>query len=461
MNKAIFRFLALLLAALLLTACSGGANEGGQEAEGPPPADAGDRKTLTVMLDSSAVLTNFESPQEAIDAFDNNLAAGQIKDTPDQRLTKENLLLLKKYADENKIDLISVEWGWGNALTQKLMASFLAKEGPDLIIGETQLPGFAREGYLEPFPDELANRIRNELASAAWKPMEFKGKLYGVALEPSATILVWNKKIAKEAGLDPDKAPQSWEELLHNLEAVHKTGKAFGGGFYAGANNGGYLRFGAFLAGSGGSYADKNGQPAIDNSANLAAFQFLRSMSAFNKPGILAAPEEGTFFSAFDKGQLAYKVDGTWAISQAKSQGMDVGASLLPAGPGGQIGGMVIGAGFQAVPAYSKNKEEAFKLIEQLIGEPFQQNIATGGLRIPALKSVSQSQAFKEMQPVLYELTEALDSDYGGLPTFEGNISQVWDAVGEALTRTITTQDPLEEIVKQAQEKMAKAVLAQ
>jgi len=454
LRRKISTIAAVLLACGMLTACSLGGNKG----EGAQNADHGeDTIKLTAILDSSAVLTNFDSPEEALEAYENNISTGQIQDTAQNRATKENLLLLKDFADQNKVELTSVDWGWGDTLTQKLSASFLAKEGPDIIIGETQMPGFAKQGYLEPFPEELAQKIRQNLNAASWKSMEYEGKLYGVALEPSSAILVWNKNILKESGLDPEKAPETWDELLQNMETVYKGGTYSGGGIYAGSNNGGYLRFGAFLRGAGGWFVDEKGQPDINNSANLPAFELLRKMNSFNKPGIVTASEEGTFFSAFDKGRLAYKVDGQWAINQAKLQGLDCGYSMLPSGPGGEASGIVLGAGYQAVPVYSSNKEIAFKLIELMIDSEFQKNIADGGIRIPAQKSVASSDEYKKAQPELYSMASTLDRNITGLPTFSGNAAKAWAEIGTAMSKTMQTSDDIKTIADDAQKSLLEA----
>ena len=51
-------------------------------------------------------------------------------------------------------------WGWLEDLIQKERDAFLAGRGPDIILGRTQMPDFAASGYLEPFPEYLAEKIR-------------------------------------------------------------------------------------------------------------------------------------------------------------------------------------------------------------------------------------------------------------------------------------------------------------
>jgi len=85
--------------------------------------------------------------------------------------------IINEKMKEKNIVLKTEDWGWGEPLIQKQTAGFLAKNIPDIIVGETQMPGFAQQGLLEPFPDDMADYIRENIAPAAWKPMEYDGKI--------------------------------------------------------------------------------------------------------------------------------------------------------------------------------------------------------------------------------------------------------------------------------------------
>lgn len=40
------------------------------------------------------------------------------------------------------------------------------------------------------------------------------GKTWGIPFQRSTVVMYWNKELFREAGLDPDKAPQDWNELV-------------------------------------------------------------------------------------------------------------------------------------------------------------------------------------------------------------------------------------------------------
>ena len=48
------------------------------------------------------------------------------------------------------------------------------------------------------------------------------GKTWGVPFQRSTMVLYWNKELFKEAGLDPDKAPENWEEQLEFAKKLTK-----------------------------------------------------------------------------------------------------------------------------------------------------------------------------------------------------------------------------------------------
>src|SRR5918995_2168262 len=49
-----------------------------------------------------------------------------------------------------------------------------------------------------------------------------EGKTWGVPFQRSTIVLYWNKDAFKEAGLDPDKAPATWQEQRNFAEKLTK-----------------------------------------------------------------------------------------------------------------------------------------------------------------------------------------------------------------------------------------------
>lgn len=359
-----------------------------------------------------------------------------------------------KLKSEN-ISIKTEDWGWGEPLIQKETAGFLAKNIPDIIVGETQMPGFALQGLLEPFPDDMAAEIRENIAPAAWKPMEVDGKIYGFAAQPGVNSLFWNKKLVKEAGIDPDKAPQSWDELLADIQKVTEAGKGkfYGGGVYAGPNAGGYLRYGPLLVINNGGFTDASGNPAFNSDANVKTVEFLRQLNKNHPPGLMVNPTEGTYFDAFKKQQTAYIIDGPWRASESESLGIEYGMSPIPLPEGGKPGNITIGAAFNAVPKNAKNKEAAFEYIRALYSDEIQSLIADTGVRSPVKKSIAESPDYQTKHPEMYLHYQAMNGNVQGLPTFKKEDSKVWQIFGDAVTKAIMTNGDIKSILDDAQAK--------
>ncbi|MCK7528621.1 MAG: extracellular solute-binding protein [Ignavibacteriales bacterium] len=50
--------------------------------------------------------------------------------------------------------------------------------------------------------------------SALWNEMRFKDNIYALPLYSNSYAFFYNKKLFREAGLDPEKPPKTWNEVL-------------------------------------------------------------------------------------------------------------------------------------------------------------------------------------------------------------------------------------------------------
>lgn len=359
---------------------------------------------------------------------------------------------LAKVTAEKGVTWTGLNWGWAEQLTQKEVNAFLAGTGPDVIIGETQMPGFAFHGYLKPFPKWLADEVRSKLVPGAYHPMEVNGKIYGIATYTGVDALYWNKKLLRKAGLDPNVAPKTWAEWLKMSQAVTKAGKGafYGGGTYAGPNFGGSLRVAPFMKMAGGGFIDKKGRAEFDSPGNVKALTFMHELAKNSPAGAAAGPSEGGWWDAFQQGKIAYVVDGPWRYQIGKQLGMDLGYSTLPVPAGGKPADVTIGAVFYGVPSYAKHPDAAFKFIESLFDKRVQDLIVANKARPPALKVYQNDKKF--MSSYMATFYKALEGNVTGLRTYPGKQSaKIWDVFHQAMTQAIITNGNINEILAKAQ----------
>ncbi len=410
-----------------------------------------DGTELSVLLDTAVTAFGFETDiQAGIDEMKQSIEEGYTEDTPAQRMIIKNTEIMRDWAIEKGVVLNGKNWGWADSLTNKLQSAFLAQDTPDIINGETQMKGFAQRGYLKPFPDDLAQFVKENCFSFAYSDMMFDGKIYGISLAPSVTILMWNKNLLRECGISEaiiENGPKDWAEWEATMQTIKSKGKN-AGGVYTGSGNvnyGAFLRSGTLMLGSGGGFADENGAPNVASAENIEAYEFIRRMANYNKAGMLNATNEDSYFSYFKTGNMAYYVDGTWAVHDAQYLDFDTGYCIMPNKDGTGGGStMMIGCAYLSVPIYAKNPDLAWDLIRLLLSEQIQTNLAKGGLRFSALASSAQtvysdtaSEYYKEFFAGYKILTQyAITQDVKGLPAFtmnNGKLSELWGSVGNLL----------------------------
>lgn len=334
------------------------------------------------------------------------------------------------------------DFGWGEPLIQKLTAAFASGTGPDIITGETQMSAYMKQNYLEPFPEELANYVKENMHPLAYSAMtDEAGNIYGVTPCASIPVLIWNKTLLRSAGVSEnivENGVATWSEWLEVGKTLRAKGRYLGG-VYCGSNFGGYLRSTPFLYMAGGGLVDSNNKAAFVSDGNVTALQFLRDMSGQNMLGIMAVNSEDTFYNYFNSGRFGYLVEGSWRIQQAKDLGLDVGFCALPR-PDAQAenSNVAIGASYMSVAKYSNNKEAAFRAIKCYIGEAAQRTVAESDLRPCSYKPISESAEYAQLSPTQSKVYAILQNTIvRDLPSFATGQEKFWEAWGSALTGTV------------------------
>ncbi|TXS44757.1 extracellular solute-binding protein [Streptomyces sp. t39] len=91
------------------------------------------------------------------------------------------------------------------------------------------------------------------------------GKLYGLPTSNYTMGLLVNRKLFKDAGLDPDAPPRTWEEVRSAAKKIAGLGKGIAGfGEYSAGNTGGW-HFTAQMYSVGGDVVDADGRKAAFN----------------------------------------------------------------------------------------------------------------------------------------------------------------------------------------------------
>ncbi len=164
----------------------------------------------------------------------------------------------------------------------------------------------------------------------------YKGKVYGIPFQRSTIVLYWNKEAFKEAGLDPEKAPASWDEMVKMAQKLVKkdaSGNVSRWGVEVPSTGYAYWMFQAFARQNGQDLMNKDGNRTNYSHPDvIAALQYWRDLGAKYKVMPEGTVEWGTLRQAFTEGKTAMMWHTTGNLTAVKdSAKFPFGVAMLPA----------------------------------------------------------------------------------------------------------------------------------
>ncbi len=189
-------------------------------------------------------------------------------------------------------------------------------------------------GYIEPMQSfiDKDNYDLSQLEENILNYYRVDGKLYSMPFNSSTPVMIYNKDAFKEAGLDPDKVPQTFNEIKAAAEKLTKPDEQYGFSM---------LTYGWFfeqlVATQGGLYVnEENGragdatEAVFNGEEGLRVFNFLNDM---NKAGTFG--NYGTNWddirAAFQTGKVAMYMDSSAGVAAAVNNSpFEVGVAFIP-----------------------------------------------------------------------------------------------------------------------------------
>jgi multiple sugar transport system substrate-binding protein len=243
----------------------------------------------------------------------------------------------KGHSDQIKLSIIP------NAeIIPKYGAAAAGGTAPDaLSLDLIYTPAFSAAGQLEDITDWAKSLpYFAQLSPAHVKTGTYKGRIYGLPFSADSSVLIWNKKLFKQAGLDPEKGPKTWAEIEADAAKVNALGGDIKG-FYFSGNCGGcnIFTFMPLIWASGGDILSEDGSNATLDSPQLrGAIDLYRRMVKQKFVPAGAETDTGSnFFAAFATGKIGINPSGAFAIGALNTQYKDIdyGITFLPGKDGG------------------------------------------------------------------------------------------------------------------------------
>jgi multiple sugar transport system substrate-binding protein len=334
--------------------------------------------------------------------------------------------LLETFNEENPDINVTFEVGGATTDVQyQFLSAVLTQKSSDLdvLLLDVVLPAtFAAAGWLEPLnsffeADDAMQVYLSSYLPAATEPALIDGTLYALPAFSDAQFLYYRSDLLDAYGFDP---PQTWDELkmqasviLEGEDQPDLEGFNYQGAAIEGTN----CTFLEALWSAGGDWRDQSGAITIDSPEGRRALAWYGDTlaSGITKESIFMTSTDHSR-QAFQAGEVVFMLN--WSYAWAHLQGDSpqptrvagkVGLAPLPAFEGMQsascIGGFLWG-----ISAFSRHKEEAFRLVQFLASESTGRALAIEGGTLPAQRNLYSDPDLIEAVPHVTALLEIVEN---------------------------------------------------
>ncbi len=307
--------------------------------------------------------------------------------------------LIKEFQAENPgITVKQVTFPYADYQT-RVVAAKAAGKGPDVVqLFYGWLDNFVAGGLVQPlskekFPAATIEKDFFPIVSAMKRGNDY----YGLPTAVRSMALFYNKNLFKAAGLDPNKPPQTLDELLKAAQATTKRDSAgnfqtAGIAFDIARQDHNWWREILVRQFGGAPYSADGTKVAYDSEAGRKALEFYTGLQTKEKVGREGFMDEGQ--AAFRGGLAAMVIDGTFRLASFNTiSGFEWGVAELPAAADGTrsnyasyfanaIGGTAKGEKLEAAQKFLAfiTSEKAMNVWLEKVGE------------LPARKTVALSE---------------------------------------------------------------------
>ncbi|WP_117191561.1 ABC transporter substrate-binding protein [Rhizobium terrae] len=339
-------------------------------------------------------------------------ALAQQKLTMWSRSTSEAFMptLIKAFNEKHKTQ-IELQIVPSAEMVQKYATAAAGGSAPDFVsLDLVYGPAFAKSGVLEDLTD-MAKSLPyfDQLSKAHLGTGTYEGRIYALPMSADASVLLWNKKLFKQAGLDPNKAPTTWAEIEAAAGKVNGLGNGINGFYFAGACGGcNAFTFMPLIWASGGDILVDNGKRAnIDSPQMHDAINFYRGMVAKGYVPESAKTDSGkNFFGGFATDKIGLSPIGAFAIGNLVKNypTVDFGVTFIPGKDGGRAS---FGGGDNFVVTAGRDNLQAAKEFLDFVYSLEGQTLLAKGGSLPTRADVA-AEAVKSLDERYQIATEAM-----------------------------------------------------
>lgn len=297
-------------------------------------------------------------------------------------------------------DRIEVRYSMISQIEMKLMLAIAGRHPPDVAgIWSYSLPVYVENNALRPL-DGLAKSAgiaEEDYLPSIWKMCVYRGRLWALPSTPASVALHWNKRLFREAGLDPEQPPRTIAELEEFNEKLTKKDA-----------QGNYVAFGHLPLEPdwwtttwgfwfGATLWDGEDTLTPDSPENIRAGKWIasypkrfgvRPVSAFLEGmGSFASP-----LNPFIRGQVAMEIQGPWMWNFLRKYGtgdFELGVAPFPSEDGKGPPVTLVEADVLVIPKGARHVQEAWEFIRYVNQRGPMEKLCMGQCKFSPLSEVS------------------------------------------------------------------------
>ncbi len=369
--------------------------------------------------------------------------------------------MVSRFEKENAdIKVTAVYAGNYTDTMTKAMTAMKGGQPPQLsVLLSTDVFTLMDEKAIVPMDDLVADKSWfKEFYSAFMANGQVDGKTWSIPFQRSTIVLYWNKDAFKEAGLDPEKAPASWDEMVEMSKKLVKKDAS-----------GNTARWGVEIPTTGYAYwmlqalAIENGQKLMNDAGNevyltapktAAALDYWVDLSRKHNVMPMGSIDWATLRTDFLEGKTAMMWHTTGNLTAVKDAAkFNFGVAMLPAKE--RRGSPTGGGSFYIFKGASPEQQKAAVKFIQWMTAPeraAEWSMKTGYVAVsPAAYKTPAMEAYAKSFPAATVARDQLEHAVPELSVHENG--RIYKFVGDAVQAAITgTQKPQEALAAAQQQ---------
>ena len=393
-NKLTRTLAGIAAAALIvpLAACGGSGNGGTATAEGIPAKGTDDGTEITLWTRSPLE----RQAKNVVEAYN------------------------KSHKNQVKLEIIP-----NDDMEGKVGGASQTDSLPDILAGDVvRIPYWASEGIFTDITkqiDGLDNKA--DLQQGHIEAGTVDGAEYTLPFITDVSVMVWNKNLYKEAGLDPEQGPKIIDQFVEQAKKVAALNKDGVAGSYLAGQSGGALVFDLFPSvwADGESVMNKDGSEAtLDNDSMKGVLDAYKELAnTTNGLGAGSKEETGATWTApFANGKIGvmpYPNTSTTALFDAeKDGGFEVGVAPIPGTKEGKTS-TFLGGDAMGISKDSKHVAQAWNFLYWLMQSDAQKEVfADQGDTASNIQTLKT--AYKDADPRIQTINSVIIDGNGQTP---------------------------------------------